>query len=582
MKKILTLAFLASLSALPISASADTPKTSRPTVIVATPPAPTATDSERWAELARRRSAVAAKMADRSMLVLFSAEPKLYAYDVDYVYRQENNLYYLTNLKQANAAFVMVKSGQDVKEFLFIPKRDARHEAWEGRMYSSEDVTKLSGLKTIIDAAEFEDFLEAAKGKRPFSSKNQISIPAGVETVYTLLQSEEDDNEGKREYRQEMDWVRSFAKVETDEKTGNYKFESATGYKVGNALPIFAELRHTKSPYELKRIQHAIDITTEAHMRSQAMAGRAKWEYEVHAEVEYVFRRRNADSWGYPSIVGCGANATTLHYVESQSPVVQGELMLMDVGAEYDHLTADVTRTFPVNGKFSPAQADIYRIVYNAQEAAAAVTKPGGTFGQASQAARKVIDESLAKLGLITGPGATIPGAFNEVPDGNGGTRQVPRSQTSLFAIHGLGHWLGMNVHDLGEYGAPFRPGMIYTNEPGIYIREDALDYLPDTPEVKAMIAKIRPAYEKYKNIGVRIEDDMLVTDSGHEWMTKKLPRKLEDIEAFMAAALAEVPFQASVFSGEPANIFVALSGGGMRRGVSRSEEHNHDHRFGD
>jgi len=575
MKKILTLAFLASLSALPISASADTPKNSKPSVMLATPPAPAATESERWAELARRRAAVASKMADKSMLILFSAEPKLYANDVDYVYRQENNLYYLTNLKQPNAAFVMVKNGTDVKEYLFIPKRDARQEAWEGRMYSSDDVTKISGLRTIVDSAEFEDFLDLAKEKRSYTSKNQITIPNSVETVYTPLPNDEDDGEGHREYRQEMDWVKSFAKVETAE-SGDYKYETATGYKVANAQPVFAALRHIKTPYELKRIQHAIDITTEAHMRAMATVGRAKWEYEVHAEVEYIFRRRNADSWGYPSIVGCGANATTLHYVESQSPIVQGDLLLMDVGAEYDHLTADVTRTFPVNGKFSPAQADIYRIVYNAQEAAAAVTKPGATFGQAGQAARKVIDDGLAKLGLITGPGATIPGVVIEVPDGKGGVKKVERSQTSLFAIHGLGHWLGMNVHDVGEYGVPFRPGMIYTNEPGIYIREDALDYLPDTPEVKAMIAKIRPAYEKYKNIGVRIEDDMLVTDSGYEWMTKKLPRKLEDIEAFMVAAPAEVPFQASVLSPRPANIFVALAGGGMGRGVSRAEEHDH------
>lgn len=541
MKKLLTAVFLFSLSALPISASADTPKPSPP-VMFMTPPAPVATDAERWTELARRRADVARLMADKSMLILFSTDPKLYANDVEYVYRQENNLYYLTNLKQANAAFVMVKNGQDVKEFLFIPKRDPQHEAWEGRMYSSDDVTKISGLKTIIDAAEFESFLNSVENKKAFSSKT-ASIPGGVETLYALLPNDNDDNDGKREFRKEMDWVKSFAKVTTTE-SGEFKYDSA-GYKVTNAQPIFAGLRHIKSPYELKRIQHAIDISTEAHMRGMATVGRAKWEYQVHAEVEYVFRRRNADSWGYPSIVGCGANATTLHYVESQSPIVQGDLLLMDVGAEYDHLTADVTRTFPVSGKFSPAQADIYRIVYNAQEAAANVTKPGSSFGQASQAARRTIDEGLAKLGLITGPGATIPGVFNEVPDGNGGTRRIPRSQTSLFAIHGLGHWLGMNVHDVGDYGAPFKPGMIYTNEPGIYIREDALDYLPDTPEVKAMLAKIRPAFEKYKNIGVRIEDDMLVTENGYEWMTKKLPRKLEDIEAFMAAAPAEVPFQA-------------------------------------
>ncbi|MFN2412533.1 MAG: M24 family metallopeptidase, partial [Pyrinomonadaceae bacterium] len=224
----------------------------------------------------------------------------------------------------------------------------------------------------------------------------------------------------------------------------------------------------------------------------------------------------NADFWGYPSIVGCGPNATTLHYEESQSPVKAGELLLMDVGAEYDHYTADVTRTFPVNGKFSKEQAEIYRIVYAAQEAAAAATKPGATFKNASDAAATVIKDGLFRLGLIT--------------DKNS-------DQYRMWFMHGLGHWLGMNVHDVGRYGVPFAPGMVYTNEPGIYIRGDALDYLPDTPESKAFLQKIKPAFDKYKNIGVRIEDDLLVTATGVEWMTKSLPRKLEDVEAFMASA---------------------------------------------
>lgn len=245
------------------------------------------------------------------------------------------------------------------------------------------------------------------------------------------------------------------------------------------------------------------------------MVKKADWEYEVQAEVEYTFRRRNADYWGYPSIVGCGPNATTLHYVESQSPIVKGDLLLMDVGAEYDHYTADVTRTFPVNGKFTKEQAEIYQIVYDAQEAVARATKPGVAYQQLNQIAVKVIADGLYGLGLTT--------------------KKEP-GQHRLWFMHGLGHWLGMNVHDVGDYGAPLKPGMVFTNEPGIYIRADALDNLPDTPESRAFIAKVKPAFEKYKNIGVRIEDDMLVTATGVEWMTAKLPRKISDIEAFMAA----------------------------------------------
>ncbi len=460
-----------------------------PTKVLVTPPAPRFTDAERHAELAKRRAAVAAKLADNSVLILMSAEPKLYTNDVDYVYRQENNLYYLTALKQEGATLVIAKSGGNFTETLFLPKRDPRREAWEGKMYSREQATAVSGLTRIFDATERKEFLDGLKAKKDVGPTN----------IYLLLPDNENDVNGKREFVQELELSKEL-----------------TAYKVENAQPIFAALRHIKSPYELKLMQHAIDITTEAQMRSMATVGRASWEYEVHAEVEYTFRRRNADFWGYPSIVGCGANATTLHYVESQSPIKKGELLLMDVGAEYEHYTADVTRTYPVNGKFTKEQAEIYQIVFDAQEAVAKATKPGVTFGQLSQIARSTINDGLFKLGLVSDKNSRQAGVWN---------------------IHGLGHWLGMNVHDVGDYGAKLAPGMIYTNEPGIYIREDALDNLPNTPEMNAFKEKVRPMFEKYKNIGVRIEDDMLVTETGVEWMTGKLPRSIADIEGFMATA---------------------------------------------
>ena len=209
----------------------------------------------------------------------------------------------------------------------------------------------------------------------------------------------------------------------------------------------------------------------------------------------------------------------------------------MDVGAEYDHYTADVTRTFPINGKFTKEQAEIYQIVFDAQEAAAKTIKPGARFSQPSQAAAEVIKNGLARLGLITAPDAKF-----EISS-NGQTVQYP--QYLLWYMHGWGHWLGMNVHDVGDYSTTFQPGMVMTNEPGIYIRGDALDYVIDTPTNKDFIAKIKQAFEKYKNIGVRIEDDMLVTETGTEWMTKALPRTIADVEAFMAKASKEVPYTA-------------------------------------
>ncbi len=508
---ILLIAFvLSGLAAVVLSASPADP-------VPKTPPAPKFTDAERQTELAKRRAAVAAKMADNSVMVLFSAEPKLYTNDVDYVFRQENNFYYLTALKQEGAALVISKTDGKITETLFLPKREPRREAWEGKMYSREQAGKVSGLTRIVDASEKAAMLQAVKNRGSFTSKDGSVTIGGAPTLYLLLPGSPDDDNGKREFRQENDLSKEL-----------------TEYKVENAQPIFAELRHIKSPYELKLLQHAIDITTEAQLRSMAMVGRAQWEYEVHAEVEYTFRRRNADFWGYPSIVGCGANATTLHYVESQSPIKKGELLLMDVGAEYEHYTADVTRTYPVNGKFTKEQAEIYQIVYDAQEAVAKATKPGVTFGQLSQIARDTINDGLFKLGLVT---------------------DKKSRQVSFWFIHGLGHWLGMNVHDVGSYQVPLKAGMVFTNEPGIYIREDALDNLPDTPEMRAYKEKVRPVFEKYKNIGVRIEDDMLVTESGVEWMTAKLPRKISDIEAFMEKASKDLVWTSSN-KYSPENIF--------------------------
>ncbi|HVF31362.1 MAG TPA: aminopeptidase P family protein [Pyrinomonadaceae bacterium] len=505
-------------------------------VIRVTPPAPKFTDAERHAELGKRRAAVAARMTDKSMLILFSAEPKLYTNDVDYVYRQENNLYYLTGLKQDGATLVLTKDGATVREILFLPKRVPQREAWEGKMYSREQATQISGLTTIIDSSDRDAFLKAVREKGAFTSKDgRVTIAAGVEKVYMLLPRTDADTNGLREYAAEA----AFTKEPTEQKIENARF-------------IFDDLRHIKSAYEIKMLQHAIDITTEAQMRAMGMVGKAKWEYEVHAEVEYTFRRRNADFWGYPSIVGCGANATTLHYVESQSPVKKGELLLMDVGAEYEHYTADVTRTFPVSGKFTKEQAEIYRIVYDAQEAVAKATKPGVTFQALQAIARDTIADGLLKLGLIT-----------------------KKAQVGMWFIHGLGHWLGMNVHDVGRYGVPLQAGMVFTNEPGIYIREDTLDNMADTPENKLLIAAIKPAFEKYKNIGVRIEDDMLVTATGVEWLTKDLPRKLEDVESFMAQASKEMEYRSQVLA--PGSIFTSAYfqvGATTRRGFVRTGTH--------
>ena len=324
----------------------------------------------------------------------------------------------------------------------------------------------------------------------------------GEAGLYMLMPGSRESREYRNEQRFAADWG-----------------TTASGYGIRNIWSIFTEMRLVKSPMELRIMQHAIDISIEAHQRSWVSAINAKWEYEVDAEVAYTFKLRNADNWGYPDIVGCGPNATTLHYIESQGPVKPGDLILMDVGAEYDHYTADITRTFPVNGKFSPAQAAVYQIVYDAQEAVAAASKPGATLSDVNRAGTEVIKDGLLKLGLITDRNSS--------------------SQHRIWFMHGTSHWLGMNVHDVGG-GARFVPGVVFTNEPGIYVRLDALDQMPPgfTPsEWEKFVAAVRPAFEKYKGIGVRIEDDMLITDTGVRWMSEALPRKLADVEDFIAKA---------------------------------------------
>ena len=525
--------------------SAETFDKSAPKAIIVAPSAPKFTDAERQAELVKRRADVLKKMKPNSVFILQSAEPRNYAGDVDFYYRQENNLYYLTNLKQGGATLFLVKKGDNsTQEILFLPLRDPRTEAWNGKMYSNEDATRISGIKEIVGSVALGSVLEAYKNKASNTSAEKAT-PQTTEIVYLLLPFTERDSEGLAEFRREQELAKTL-----------------TAYKIENARPIVDDLRLYKSPFELKLMQHAIDITTEAQMRSMGMVGKAKFEYEVQAEVEYTFRRRNADYWGYPSIVGCGPNATTLHYVESQGAVKSGDLMLMDVGAEYDHYTADVTRTYPVNGKFSKEQAEIYQIVYDAQEAAAKIAKPGTTFKQMSDAAAEVAKDRLFKFGLIT--------------DKNS-------DQYRIWYLHGFGHWLGMNVHDVGSYGRPMQAGIVFTNEPGIYFREDALNNLPKTAEWDAFKTKVAPVFEKYKNIGVRIEDDLLITPNGVEWMTKNLPRKLSEVEAFMQSASKEMAFNKLPKIAKPqlaflnldANIFLntdyvsstILSGKTIRRG---------------
>ncbi|MCI0664936.1 MAG: aminopeptidase P family protein [Acidobacteria bacterium] len=495
-----------------------------------TPSAPQVGEVDRVSELRARRNEVMKRIGNQSIMVLFSADPRVYTGDVDYPYRQENNLYYLTNIKQDATVLVLIPGAKKTREILFIPRRDPYNETWNGRMMSFEEARDRSGVQEVWDKRMLYGFLaflaprlEAELNKRGNVSKPSEKLAAQwqedfqnlVEAIraekadlYLLWRSSPRD---AREYRQEYD----FAEMN---KT------TSPGLSIKSAHGVFGDLRQLKSEWELRLLQHAVDITSEAFHRVFAITNPGMYEYEVHAEFEYTFRRRNADFWGYPSIVGSGTNATTLHYQTSQDRMPENGLLLMDCGAEFDHYSADITRTIPISGKFTKEQAEIYRIVYQAQIEAIKAVRPGNTMSTRHDPqisansvhgrAVEVIKDGLLRLGLITSKHS---------------------EEYRIWFMHGTSHWLGMNVHDVGESSKPLAPGMVLTVEPGIYIRPDALDVLPKNLETEVFIKAVRPAFEKYKGIGIRIEDDVVVTDTGVKVLSSAIPSKLEEVEAAMA-----------------------------------------------
>jgi Xaa-Pro aminopeptidase len=496
------------------------------------PPAPKISEADRLAELSARREEVMKRMGEKAIMVLFGAEPRVYTNDVDYHYRQENNLYYLTGVKQEDATLVLIPGAKRTREILFIPARDPRNETWHGHMMSADEARARSGVQEVWDSELLNGFLaflapraEQAIAKRGSVSKPNAKLAGQWQNEFQALIEAAKSDQGEiyllapstdrdlREYRQEYEFA------------GAIKASSA-GLKFKSAAPIFAELRQVKSPWEQRLLQHAVDISAEAFHRVFAAAAPAMREYEIQAEYEYTFRRRGADNWGYPCIVGAGSNATTLHYITNQDRLDDGDLLLMDCAAEYDHYSADITRTIPINGKFTREQAEIYNVVLEAQTEAIKLARPGNFMlgsdpnNTVNGRSTEVVKEGLLRLGLIT---------------------SKENNEYRTWFMHGTGHWLGMNVHDVGVPGKALAPGMILTVEPGIYIRPDALEVLPKTPENERFIKAVRPAFEKYKGIGVRIEDDILVTSGEPVNMSGAIPRKLEDVEATMARLKQEL-----------------------------------------
>ena len=299
-------------------------------------------------------------------------------------------------------------------------------------------------------------------------------------------------------------------------------------------------LRARKSRSEIAMLRRAAQISVRAHREAMRATAPGCGENEIQAVLDGTFRRLGGDRPAYGSIVGGGKNATTLHYMEDNDLLHAGDLLLIDAATSYNHYSADVTRTMPVNGKFTPAQRDIYQLVRDAQEAFVRQIKPGVSFLTPNDSGKAVINKGLVRLGLIESDSATFdaaPGAFCP-PTGC--------VQRGLYAWHGYGgHGIGLEVHDPAQYYGPkgqFGVGDVFTVEPGIYISPDDIAALPDTPRNRAMRAKIGPAFEKYKWIGVRIEDDYALTDSGLEQLSAGAPREMSEIEALMREPASDLP----------------------------------------
>jgi Xaa-Pro aminopeptidase len=465
------------------------------------PAPPESWQRDRLADLANRRHAVMERMGEHAILILYAAEPRNYAGDVDWPYRQENDFFYLTGISQPGGTLVLVTGAPKIREILFMPPSNPARESWTGHMLTPEEARAISGIAEVWDSGTLNAFLTAlvpraraalaGAGKAPPAEvAKEFEPPA---QLYMLL-----PERPNVEYGREREFAGKLA-------------SAGSGLAIRDATPIFNALRQIKSARELDIIRHAIDITAEAFQRVYALAAPGMSEYEIQAQFELTYLRRGGH-WGYPCIVAAGKNATTLHYETNRDRMAEGDLLLMDDGAEFDGYSADVTRTIPVNGKFSEAQAAIYRLVWEAHEAAVDAARPGPARTM-QEAANRVFKQGLFKLGLITDPASD--------------------REMRIWFNHGIGHNIGLNVHDPG--GAEFQGGMIVTAEPGLYIRPDALDNLPKTAENEKFIAAVRPAFERYKGIGVRIEDDVLISGGKPEVLSAQIPAKLEDVEAAVA-----------------------------------------------
>ena len=452
------------------------------------------------AEYAARRDALAKSLSgDGVILVLGNREPKENFQN----FWQSEPFNYLTGFLEPDAALVMVKKGGTIEQMLFVEPRDPAQEVWTGARLGVEGVKPKTGmtgrvataLRATLDSLLTQGGTLHAVGD--LSRGGGADVPGGT-TIRTA-----DD--------QFIDQLKLTHRNIT----------------VSDAGSVVNRLRGVKSPAELALIRTAAQISAKAHVQAMHAIAPELAEFEIQALAEYTFRRNGADGPSYGSIVGSGPNSTTLHYNKDDRFMKAGEMVNMDMAAYYGGYSADLTRTVPVTGIFTPAQKDIYQIVLDAQLAAERQVKPGTRFATLNDSATAVLRHGLTTIGLIESPTATYD-------CGNG--RSCP--QLSLYYMHGLGHPIGLDVHDVDvgfSSGAPLAVGSAFTIEPGIYVRENLLAIIPDTPRNAALRSKVAAGLKKYANIGVRVEDDYIVTATGFERPTSEAPRTIAEIEKEMA-----------------------------------------------
>jgi Xaa-Pro aminopeptidase len=465
-------------------------------------------------EYAARRARLAKQIGPNAIFVAFSPKQQIRSGDQEWPFRPSDALLYLTGIAEEETALVMVPGEPDFAEVLFVRDRNPQQEVWTGRIPPREEITKISGVKRVESAARWRGFVASALSGNGWPSPDSTERlpPRAMPDFYRAVMS---GNAELWTVSEERSFGPNPPLTEEQQYVKDLR-DRFPALRFRDAQPLLVAMREVKSPAEIAVIQHAIDITEAAQKAAMKRVLTATSENQVDAVIDFTYKDLGTCCWAFPSIVASGGNTTTLHYMANNGPVDRDGLFLTDLGAEYLGYSADVTRTYPASGKFSADQRAIHDAVFAAQEAAIAALKPGGHFRDADHAAIAVIGRELLRLGLIS--------------------KNEPR-QVYMYFRHVPGHHLGLDTHDVTDRDRPIEPNMVFAVEPGIYVRKhDVLAstvYLKLPKEEQATIAK---ALDRYDGIGVRIEDNVAITESGARLLSSGSPRRSEDIERFMAA----------------------------------------------